>query len=117
VCTLGTADSSTLEMAALSIRKVEASSGHKSLIRGCIFDIPSNELEPYLEREHRYIAFQTEVIDHQVQFGVRLIALYLERTSLMKNNVSFDNCHGTLSCFRRIVLSSHGQYWRIQVYH
>ena len=69
VCTLGTADSSTLEVAALSIRKVEASSGRKSLIRGCIFDIPSNELEPYLEREHRYIPFQTEVIDHQVRFA------------------------------------------------
>lgn len=76
VCTLGTADTSTSEMAALSIRKVEASSGHKSLIRGCIFDIPSIELEPYLEREHRYIPFQTEVIDHQVQFAVHVFPIF-----------------------------------------
>ena len=55
---------STSEMAAVSIRKT--CGAHKNFIRGCIFDIPTNELEPYLEREHRYIPFQVQVIDHEV---------------------------------------------------
>ena len=67
-------------MAAVSIRKVEACSINKSLIRGCIFDIPTNELEPYLEREHRYIPFQVQVIDNEVKFGIFMNILRMKNT-------------------------------------
>ena len=57
-------------MAAVTIRK-EIRDDLQSLnvdqiVRGCLFDIPSDELASYLEREHRYIPVQLEVTDEEV---------------------------------------------------
>ena len=71
----GVADQDTLEIAALSVRPVNnvdckaiqnsdkctpSSSGR---VLGVLFDIPSTQLLPYLEREHRYQVLQVEVHD------------------------------------------------------
>ncbi|CAM9169341.1 unnamed protein product, partial [Ectocarpus fasciculatus] len=54
----GRGNMDTLEVAALSIAPCE----HGAVL-GCLFDIPADELGPYLEREHRYRAVQLEVGD------------------------------------------------------
>ena len=68
---IGTADLSTLEMSAVTIRKVmkdDLWSPHVNhIVRGCIFDIPTTELASYLEREHRYVPIQLEVTDDTVR--------------------------------------------------
>ena len=70
---IGTADLSTLEMSAVTIRKVmkdDLWSPHVNhIVRGCIFDIPTTELASYLEREHRYVPIQLEVTDDMVSIN------------------------------------------------
>lgn len=61
----GTANLSTLEMAAVTIRQEEAA-GLACTIRGCAFDIPQTELASYFEREHRYRPIEVLITDEQV---------------------------------------------------
>ena len=63
----GTADFSTLEMAAVTIRREEVAS-LACTIRGCAFDIPQTELASYLEREHRYRPMEVLITDEQVAY-------------------------------------------------
>ena len=54
----------TKEVAALAVRP--ASDPSSAFVKGCIFDIPENELEAFKEREHRYKVVPLEVIDHDL---------------------------------------------------
>ena len=57
----GSADLETLEVAALSIRP----SAQQSSVLGILFDILDTDLNPYLEREHRYKAVKIEAFSPQ----------------------------------------------------
>jgi len=48
----------TMEVAALAIRPCDG-----SFVKGCLYEIPSNELDAYIEREHRYKLIQTLIIE------------------------------------------------------
>ena len=54
----GSANFETNELAALAIRHKEGST-----VKGCVFDIPQDELEAYFEREHRYKRLEVLVTD------------------------------------------------------
>ena len=54
----GTANLATNEVAALSI-----AASFKHRVCGVLFEIPLEDLSPYLEREHRYKAMQVPVLD------------------------------------------------------
>ena len=56
----GTAEFDTMELAALAIRP---STDASSLVTGCIFEIPADEMGAFVEREHRYIVKQLQVMD------------------------------------------------------
>ena len=55
-----TADFDTLELAALAIRP---SANSDSLVTGCIFEIPAQEFNAFIEREQRYEVKQLQVLD------------------------------------------------------
>ena len=71
----GRGNLSTLEVAALSIFPCA-----QSTVLGCLFDIPADELGPYLEREHRYRAVQLEVRDESSPNGTALAWTVVEQT-------------------------------------
>jgi len=56
----GLANWETMEVAALAIRP----SVPDAIVRGCIFEIPQNELPALQEREHRYKLVQLHIMDH-----------------------------------------------------
>ena len=61
----GLANWETMEVAALAIRPVsDAAAAAHAVVRGCIFEIPQEELAALKEREHRYRLAQLAVIDH-----------------------------------------------------
>ena len=61
----GTADFETMECAALSIIPSPHSSGlnDRDMVCGCLFEIPQDDLGPYIEREHRYAVEKINVYD------------------------------------------------------
>jgi len=59
----GLANWETMEVAALAIRPA-APDSPDAVVRGCIFEIPQDELEALREREHRYKIEQLDIIDH-----------------------------------------------------
>jgi len=70
-------DWDTMEVASLAVRPADTT----SLVRGCIFEIPEEELGALKEREHRYKLVQLEVIDHSKQGQVLGLGEQLELES------------------------------------
>lgn len=71
----GEADLRTMEVAALSIGACASCA-----VLGCLFEIPPDELGPYLTREHRYKALQLQVRDLSTCGGYVLAWTVLEQT-------------------------------------
>ena len=61
----GNANLTTNEIAALSIKP-----NNNSFVLGVLFDLPLNQLDGYLEREHRYKPIQTTVWDFELETNV-----------------------------------------------
>lgn len=66
----------SLEVAALSIKPFQEKS-----VYGCLFEIPEEELGPYLEREHRYKPGTNSTYNSDVRL------YYLKNSTILFKNV------------------------------
>lgn len=96
----GSANWETLEVAALAIRNSPG-----SIVNGCLFDIPTSELDSYFEREHRYKRLSVMAYDPSCQCDISCWTVVENSDEDYKNSMDKEEFD------RRIRQYYDGQLW------
>lgn len=102
----GTANMETLECAALSIAPSPSSSLYsRTSVCGCLFDIIEDDLDPYVQREHRYAVEKVNVYDVNTDDTCEAITVVAQTDEQYRSSMDGQEYH------ERVGRYYQGQLW------